>query len=59
MGYSFAGGTTDGPGFWGFHQNTHYASFLWNSLRNLLFRVTKDDIACQMPKPILVNGAKV
>nr|XP_032515548.1 neutral ceramidase isoform X1 [Danaus plexippus plexippus] len=54
MGYSFAAGTTDGPGAFDFTQGTTTTNPLWNAVRDLLAAPTKEDVACQHPKPILL-----
>lgn len=54
MGYSFAAGTTDGPGAFDFTQGTTSDNPLWNVVRDFLSTPTKDDIRCQAPKPILL-----
>lgn len=54
MGYSFAAGTTDGPGAFDFRQGTKTGNPLWNTVRNFLAKPTPEDIACQAPKPILL-----
>lgn len=54
MGYSFAAGTTDGPGAFDFTQGTTTDNPLWNVVRNFLSAPTADDVRCQAPKPILL-----
>ncbi|XP_055586308.1 neutral ceramidase [Uranotaenia lowii] len=54
MGYSFAAGTTDGPGAFDFQQGTVTDNALWNAVRDLLAEPTADDKECQAPKPILL-----
>lgn len=56
MGDSFAAGTTDGPGMFGFKQGgepTH--NLFWNHVRDFINAPTDEDKACQAPKPILLN----
>lgn len=58
LGDAFAGGTTDGPGDFNFHQgtNTSNPNTLWNELSYLvLSRPTQQQMDCQYPKPILLN----
>lgn len=55
MGYSFAAGTTDGPGMFDFTQGTTTGNIFWNKVRNFLSKPTPQEIACQRPKPILFN----
>ena len=55
MGYSFASGTTDGPGMFNFTQGTTSGNEFWDKVRDFLETPTAAEIACQAPKPILVN----
>ncbi|XP_077285659.1 neutral ceramidase-like [Arctopsyche grandis] len=59
MGYSFAAGTTDGPGEFNFTQGTKTGNPLWDSIRNFLATPTKEDIECQAPKPILLATGRM
>lgn len=59
MGYSFAAGTTDGPGSFAFEQGTTTTNPLWNAVRNFLAAPTEDDIRCQSPKPILLATGRM
>lgn len=59
MGYSFAAGTTDGPGVFDFTQGTTTDNPLWNTVRNFLAHPSEDDIRCQSPKPILLATGRV
>lgn len=54
MGYSFAAGTTDGPGAFDFQQGTITDNALWNAVRDFIAEPTVDDKECQAPKPILL-----
>ncbi|XP_050099664.1 neutral ceramidase [Anopheles aquasalis] len=54
MGYSFAAGTTDGPGAFDFQQGTITDNVLWNAVRDFIAEPTPDDKECQAPKPILL-----
>jgi len=57
LGDSFAGGTTDGPGDFDFEQgvnNTHTNEY-WNFIASFISDPTPEQIACQYPKPILLN----
>ncbi|XP_073949876.1 neutral ceramidase isoform X2 [Choristoneura fumiferana] len=54
MGYSFAAGTTDGPGAFDFKQGTVTTNPLWNAVRDFIAEPTAEDIRCQAPKPILL-----
>jgi len=58
LGYSFAAGTTDGPGPFDFTQNdpgTPSANPLWSVVSHLLRNPSAEQIACQQPKPILLD----
>ncbi|XP_055380874.1 neutral ceramidase-like [Condylostylus longicornis] len=54
MGYSFAAGTTDGPGSFAFQQGTITDNPLWNAVRDFIVSPTQEDISCHSPKPILL-----
>ncbi|KOB79228.1 putative ceramidase [Operophtera brumata] len=54
MGYSFAAGTTDGPGAFDFTQGTTSSNPLWNAVRDFIAEPTDEDVKCQAPKPILL-----
>ncbi|PNS19167.1 hypothetical protein CAC42_1903 [Sphaceloma murrayae] len=58
LGYSFAAGTTDGPGAFDFKQHNPgdpQASPLWEAVRNKLHQPGSDQIQCQGVKPILLD----
>lgn len=59
MGYSFAAGTTDGPGMFNFTQGENApktSNIFWNRVRDFItVPPTPEDIECQRPKPILLN----
>ena len=59
LGYSFAAGTTDGPGMFDFTQGTNSSSPFWNVVSGFISKPTEDEIACQAPKPILLNTGDV
>lgn len=56
MGFSFAGGTTDGPGAFDFTQGDSGSpnNPFWLLVRNLLKTPSKEQVECQKPKPILL-----
>ncbi|KYR01855.1 neutral/alkaline nonlysosomal ceramidase family protein [Tieghemostelium lacteum] len=57
MGYSFAAGTTDGPGAFDFTQgdnNTNGNPF-WNLISKFIAVPTEEQKECQSPKPILID----
>jgi len=56
MGYSFAAGTTDGPGAFNFTQgDNHTGNPFWNFLAGFIAKPTPEQIACHHPKPILLD----
>ena len=62
LGYGFAGGTTDGPGRFDFAQGTNdtdnspaLKNPLWKVARGALHPPSDEQIACQSPKPILLD----
>ncbi|GMI11553.1 hypothetical protein TrLO_g7489 [Triparma laevis f. longispina] len=59
LGYSFAAGTTDGPGMFDFTQGTNSSSPFWNVVSGFISKPTEEEIACQSPKPILLNTGDV
>ncbi|XP_029154974.1 neutral ceramidase [Nylanderia fulva] len=59
MGYSFAAGTTDGPGSFAFEQGTTTSNPFWNAVRNFLAAPSKDDISCHGAKPILLATGRM
>ena len=57
--YSFAAGTTDGPGMFNFAQGTTTSNPFWDKVRDFLSVPTEAEIACQAPKPILINTGDI
>ncbi|KAF2420131.1 neutral/alkaline non-lysosomal ceramidase [Tothia fuscella] len=58
LGYSFAAGTSDGPGAFDFKQNDSgdpNANPLWSVVGGLVHVPTEDQKECQYPKPILLD----
>ncbi|CUS15350.1 unnamed protein product [Tuber aestivum] len=57
LGFSFAAGTTDGPGAFDFTQNDPDAPSnpFWLLVRNFLRAPSKDQVECHKPKPILLD----
>jgi neutral ceramidase len=57
MGYSFAAGTTDGPGEFNFKQgdNDTAGNPFWNFLSSFIAEPTEEQKKCQYPKPILLD----
>ena len=55
LGYSFAAGTTDGPGMF-FEQATNGSGDpFWNTIRMAIKKPSREQIRCQAPKPILFD----
>ncbi|KAF4523069.1 hypothetical protein B566_EDAN013057 [Ephemera danica] len=54
MGYSFAAGTTDGPGAFTFIQGMTSPNELWNAVRDFLITPSAAAAECQAVKPILI-----
>jgi neutral ceramidase len=59
MGYSFAAGTTDGPGMFSFTQGTTTGNPFWDKVSAILAKPTEEEIKCQAPKPILINSCDI
>lgn len=58
LGYSFAAGTTDGHGEFDFKQNSSGkgdANPVWAAVGGLVHIPSQEQIACQAPKPILLD----
>ncbi|KAJ7499885.1 Neutral/alkaline nonlysosomal ceramidase [Mycena latifolia] len=58
MGFSFAGGTTDGPGSFDFVQGDNSTSQnpFWDVVKSFITPIpSAAQVACQAPKPILLN----
>ena len=59
MGYSFAAGTTDGPGDFDFTQGTNSTNKFWAFVSQFISKPTPEQVKCQAPKPILLNTGEV
>jgi neutral ceramidase len=62
LGYSFAAGTSDGPGAFDFTQhsgNENTTSPVWKVVSRLLKDPTTEQRACHSPKPILLDVGEV
>lgn len=62
LGHGFAGGTTDGPGAFDFRQGTNDSDDspslrnpVWRAARGFVHNPSDEQIACQSPKPILLD----
>lgn len=62
LGYSFAAGTSDGPGAFDFKQhggNEDTTSPVWKVVRHLLKEPSEEQKACHGPKPILLDVGEI
>ncbi|KAI0910005.1 Neutral/alkaline nonlysosomal ceramidase [Ustulina deusta] len=62
LGYSFAAGTSDGPGAFDFTQhdgNPNTTSPVWQVVSSILKAPTKEQVACHGAKPILLDVGEV
>ncbi|KAK3900739.1 Neutral/alkaline nonlysosomal ceramidase [Staphylotrichum tortipilum] len=62
LGYSFAAGTSDGPGAFDFTQhsgNENTTSPVWQVVSRLLKDATPEQRACHSPKPILLDVGEI
>lgn len=60
MGYSFAAGTTDGPGAFDFIQGSTRSSIFWDAVSGLLLKhPSRSQKLCQAPKPILLDTGEM
>ncbi|KAL2629939.1 hypothetical protein R1flu_014625 [Riccia fluitans] len=55
IGFSFAAGTTDGPGAFSFKQGDNQGNLFWRLVGGFLKSPSKEQIECQKPKPILID----
>ncbi|KAK6927042.1 Neutral/alkaline non-lysosomal ceramidase, N-terminal [Dillenia turbinata] len=59
MGFSFAAGTTDGPGAFDFRQGDDEGNPFWMLVRDLLKKPNQTQVDCQYPKPILLDTGEM
>ncbi|QBZ57124.1 hypothetical protein PoMZ_02046 [Pyricularia oryzae] len=62
LGYSFAAGTSDGPGVFDFTQHdgdSSNTSPVWRAVSNMLKKPSDEQVACHAPKPILLDVGEV
>ncbi|XP_057378425.1 uncharacterized protein LOC130700406 [Daphnia carinata] len=59
MGYSFAAGTTDGPGAFDFTQGTTSENSFWNLVGSALVKPSEDVKRCHSPKPVLLSTGEI
>ncbi|KAL7261643.1 hypothetical protein ACSBR1_000137 [Camellia fascicularis] len=55
LGPSFAAGTTDGPGMFGFKQGDTEINEFWKRVRDFLKEPSQLQLDCQEPKPVLLD----
>ncbi|CAG7837769.1 unnamed protein product [Allacma fusca] len=55
LGFSFAAGTTDGPGAFDFTQGDTNGNPFWSLIRDMLRAPSQQQLSCQHPKPILLD----
>ncbi|CAK8675531.1 unnamed protein product [Clavelina lepadiformis] len=59
MGFSFAAGTTDGPGAFDFKQSDTSGNAFWKVVRNFMHPPSQEQIDCHHPKPILLDTGEM
>ena len=62
LGYSFAAGTSDGPGAFDFKQNSSgdpTVNPLWGAVRKFLHEPSEEQKLCHAPKPILLDVGEI
>jgi neutral ceramidase len=59
LGYSFAAGTTDGPGAFDFYQGEIRGKPFWEFVRSFLKRPSNETVRCQAPKPVLLATGEI
>jgi len=59
LGLSFAGGTIDGAGGLNFHQGVNSSNPFWAMVFGYLSLPSKEQVACQAPKPIMLNTGSI
>ena len=57
--FSFAAGTTDGPGEFDFTQGANTTNPFWDFVSGLLKDPSPEQEACHAPKPILLDTGEV
>ncbi|GBG71279.1 hypothetical protein CBR_g8701 [Chara braunii] len=55
MGFSFAAGTTDGPGAFNFKQGDEHGNIFWRIVGSFIEPPSGEQIKCHKPKPILID----
>jgi len=59
MGFSFAAGTTDGPGAFDFTQGDTSGNAFWRAVRGVIKAPSAEQVACHAPKPILLDTGEM
>ncbi|KAI3635889.1 hypothetical protein MIR68_006527 [Amoeboaphelidium protococcarum] len=59
-GYSFASGTSDGPGEFDFIQGDNSTGTpFWNFIKQFISKPSEEQVKCHYPKPILLNTGEI
>ncbi|MCO5590712.1 hypothetical protein L7F22_044687 [Adiantum nelumboides] len=59
VGFSFAAGTTDGPGAFSFVQGDTEGNLFWKIVGSMLKNPSQGQIDCHQPKPILIDTGEI
>jgi neutral ceramidase len=59
VGFSFAAGTTDGPGAFDFTQGDDQGNRFWRLVGGALHKPGQEQIDCQHPKPVLIDTGEM
>ncbi|KAG0620919.1 hypothetical protein M758_4G254800 [Ceratodon purpureus] len=59
VGFSFAAGTTDGPGAFDFTQGDDQGNMFWRLVGGALHKPGSKQIDCQYPKPVLIDTGEM
>jgi hypothetical protein len=59
VGFSFAAGTTDGPGAFDFTQGDNKGNLFWRIVGGALRVPSQEQVNCQQPKPVLIDTGEM
>jgi neutral ceramidase len=59
VGFSFAAGTTDGPGAFDFTQGDNKGNLFWKIVGGALRVPSQEQVNCQQPKPVLIDTGEM
>lgn len=59
LGYSFAAGTTDGPGVFDFYQGETRGNRFWETIRDFIKVPSNETRMCHYPKPVLLPTGEI